>query len=123
VLDGYTYGFALTERALPFDDGTVAEVAQAMLAQFPVDRFPNLAAMAPVHVMQPGYDYVDEYGWGLDLVLDGLDRLRDGGPDGRVGPRNGPYRGPGRTTKGPDLAVQPLDIRSAHADQPKRPET
>lgn len=80
VLDGYVYGFVLTEKALPFDGDDVAEVAQAMLAQFPVDRFPNLAAMASEHVIQPGYDYGDEFGWGLDLILDGLERAsRDAG--------------------------------------------
>ena len=27
--------------------------------------------------MQPGYDYADEFAFGLDLILDGLERLRD----------------------------------------------
>jgi hypothetical protein len=26
--------------------------------------------------MQPGYDYAEEFEFGLDLILDGLDRLR-----------------------------------------------
>jgi hypothetical protein len=26
------------------------------------------------HVMQPGYDYADEFELGLDLILDGLER-------------------------------------------------
>jgi hypothetical protein len=28
--------------------------------------------------MQPGYDYADEFEFGLDLVLDGLDRALRG---------------------------------------------
>jgi hypothetical protein len=28
--------------------------------------------------MQPGYDYGDEFEYGLDLVLDGLERMRQG---------------------------------------------
>ncbi|MCA1674255.1 MAG: hypothetical protein LC799_19385 [Actinobacteria bacterium] len=29
------------------------------------------------HVLRPGYDYGDEYEFGLDLILDGLERSRD----------------------------------------------
>ena len=44
VLDSYVYGFALQERGLPFDTPEeTAELAQVMLAQFPVDQFPHLA--------------------------------------------------------------------------------
>jgi hypothetical protein len=28
------------------------------------------------HVLQPGYDWGDEYGYGLDLILDGLEKAR-----------------------------------------------
>ena len=28
------------------------------------------------HAMKPGYDYADEFEFGLDLILDGLERLR-----------------------------------------------
>ncbi len=79
VLDGYLYGFALTEKALPFEnDEQIAELATAMLAPFPIDEFPHLAEIATQHVMQPGYDYGDEFERGLDLILDALDRLREG---------------------------------------------
>jgi AcrR family transcriptional regulator len=77
VLDSYVYGFALTETALPFEDeGEIAEMADAMLARFPADEFPHLAEFTAQHVMQPGYDYGDEFERGLDLILDALDRLR-----------------------------------------------
>jgi hypothetical protein len=29
------------------------------------------------HVAKSGYDYATEFVFGLDLILDGLDRLRD----------------------------------------------
>jgi AcrR family transcriptional regulator len=77
LLDSYIYGFAMTHMALPFDTGTpgeVAEVAEAMLRAFPVNEFPNLAAFISDHAMQPGYDYGDEFEYGLDLILDGLER-------------------------------------------------
>jgi AcrR family transcriptional regulator len=75
VLDSYIYGFALQEASLPFDTGEeTAELAQAMLAQFPAEDYPHLAEFTFEHVLQPGYDYGREYEYGLDLILDGLDR-------------------------------------------------
>jgi AcrR family transcriptional regulator len=75
VLDGYIYGFALQEASLPFDTGEESsELAEALLAQFPADEYPHLAEFTFQHVLQPGYDYGSEYEFGLDLILDGLDR-------------------------------------------------
>ncbi|WP_222194443.1 TetR/AcrR family transcriptional regulator [Modestobacter italicus] len=75
LMDSYVYGFVLQERALPFETAEqTTEVAQAMLAQFPAGAYPHLAELATAHVLQPGYDYGDEFEFGLDLVLDGLER-------------------------------------------------
>jgi hypothetical protein len=44
-------------------------------------EFPYLAEFTRVHVLQPGYDYVQEFEFGLDLLLDGLEKaLRDARP-------------------------------------------
>ena len=76
AVDSYVYGFALQEKGLPFDTPEqTAEMAQAMLAHFPVDEFPHLAAFTREHVMRPGYDFGAEFEFGLDLLLDGLERL------------------------------------------------
>jgi AcrR family transcriptional regulator len=75
LLDSYLYGFALEEAALPFDPNTVADVAEAFLAQFPAEAYPYLAELTAEHVLQPGYDYGNEFEFGLDLILDGLERL------------------------------------------------
>lgn len=78
VLDSYTYGFALQEVSLPFDtpEETV-ELAESILTQLPADEYPHLAEMTREHILRPGYDYAEEYGIGLDLILDGLERARD----------------------------------------------
>jgi AcrR family transcriptional regulator len=75
LLDSYVYGFALEEASLPFDtpEETV-EVAQEIMEAFPTDAYPYLAEFAVDHVLQPGYDYGDEFLYGLDLILDGLER-------------------------------------------------
>jgi AcrR family transcriptional regulator len=78
LLDSYIYGFALTKMNLPFETTEeVAEVAQTMLAPFQADAYPNLVAFITEHAMQPGYDYGDEFEYGLDLILDGLERVRN----------------------------------------------
>lgn len=80
VLDSYIYGFALTKLSLPFETSDdVAEVAQGMLEPFPVNEYPNLLEFITEHAMKPGYDYGDEFEYGLDLILDGLERVRGGG--------------------------------------------
>jgi AcrR family transcriptional regulator len=77
LLDSYIYGFALQQKNLPFDESNVAEMAQTMLQQFPADEYPHLAELTFKHVMKPGYDYGDEFEYGLDLIIDGLERVRD----------------------------------------------
>jgi len=76
LLDAYIYGFALQEAGLPFDSKTAPEVAEAILARFPTDEYPYLAELTTEHVLQPGYDYGNEFGFGLDLILDGLEMLQ-----------------------------------------------
>ena len=78
VLDGYIYGFALTKMNLPFDDtADIADMAESMLQPFPLHAYPNLADFITEHAMKPGYDYADEFEYGLDLILDGLERDRN----------------------------------------------
>jgi AcrR family transcriptional regulator len=74
VLDSYIYGFALQERSLPFPTPEeTAELAQDILAGIPADTYPHLAELTTQHVLRPGYDYGDEFEFGLDLILDGLE--------------------------------------------------
>jgi hypothetical protein len=78
LLDSYIYGFALTKMNLPFSSDNAGEVAEAMLQPFPANEYPNLVEFLSEHVMKPGYDYGDEFEYGLDLILDGL-QARAGG--------------------------------------------
>src|SRR4051812_40360922 len=75
ALDAYIYGFALQQRSLPFDTLEEAqEVGRQMFARMPPGAYPHLTELAVEHILQPGYDYGAEFEYGLDLVLDGLDR-------------------------------------------------
>jgi AcrR family transcriptional regulator len=78
ALDAYIYGFALTKMNLPFETTTdIAEMAETMLEPFPLGEYPNLADFITEHAMKPGYDFADEFEYGLDVILDGLDRAQN----------------------------------------------
>ena len=75
ALDSYIYGFAMQQRSLPFETGEeTAELAAAIMAQFPAGQYPHFVELTVEHVLQPGYDYGEEFEFGLDLILDGLER-------------------------------------------------
>jgi AcrR family transcriptional regulator len=75
LLDSYVYGFALQEAALPFSGAdTAAEVAEPMMQQFPADAYPHLVELTTEYILQPGYDFGDEFDFGLDVILDALTR-------------------------------------------------
>ena len=75
VLDSYVYGFALQQMTMPFDSPEdLTGVAQDILQQFPSDEFPYLAETLSEYVGKSGYDFANEFEFGLDLILDALDR-------------------------------------------------
>jgi AcrR family transcriptional regulator len=77
LVDSYTYGFALQEAGLPFDGPeTVSDVAEPIMERFATGDYPHLVDMATEYYIRPGYDFADEFDFGLDLLLDGLDRQR-----------------------------------------------
>ena len=78
LLDSYIYGFTLNELSLPFDTSEgAAEVAGNIFREFLQGEYPYLAEMATEHAMKPGYDYGDEFEFGLELILEGLKRVQD----------------------------------------------
>ncbi|TFC34269.1 TetR family transcriptional regulator [Cryobacterium sp. TMT2-14] len=78
AVDSYIYGFAMQEKSLPFTTPEeTAAMAAIMLAQLPTSEYPYLAELTADHVLKPGYSYGDEFLVGLDLMLDGLETMRD----------------------------------------------
>jgi AcrR family transcriptional regulator len=74
ALDSHTYGFTIQELALPFNRDTMPDVAAVFTENLPTE-FPNLMAMG--QLAASGRDAVPvEFEFGLDLILDGLERLR-----------------------------------------------
>ncbi len=73
VIDSYVYGFAQQQQNLTYatsEEATV--VAEDILRSLPAEEYPHLAEMIVEHALKPGYDYAEEFNFGLDLILDGL---------------------------------------------------
>jgi len=77
VQDAYIYGFALQETDLAFENpGSAGEAAQRRAATIgALDDYPYLVEIA-TKLPESGYANAVEFEWGLDLILDGLERLR-----------------------------------------------
>jgi AcrR family transcriptional regulator len=74
AMDSHIYGFTLQELNFPIAPEQVPEAAATYLPQLPPGQYPHLTEMA-VHVMEGNYDGVADFTFGLDLILDGLERI------------------------------------------------
>ncbi len=80
VQDAYIYGFALQEQDMtPESADDFAEEAQRQMQEYEavLHDYPHLVEVVGGYVAESGYDYATEFVFGLDLILDGLERLRD----------------------------------------------
>jgi AcrR family transcriptional regulator len=77
VMDAYIYGFALQERGLPFDaPEETAQVMQKQRENVPsMDDYPYLVQTA-IELEKVGFDYDVEFLFGLDLILDAIERFQ-----------------------------------------------
>jgi AcrR family transcriptional regulator len=77
VQDAYIYGFALQEKDLGFKTpDSAGKAAQRRAARIGgLDDYPYLAEIA-TKLPESGYNSADEFAWGLDLILDGLEQLQ-----------------------------------------------
>jgi AcrR family transcriptional regulator len=76
ILQSHVMGFTL--YALSFRSGAeeLKELAASFLRTFPADEYPDLAEHIKQH-MEPNDERQGAFEFGLDLVLNGLERLRD----------------------------------------------
>ena len=80
VQDAYIYGFALQEQDMsPESADDFAAEAQRQMHEYEavLAEYPHLVEVVGGHVAKAGYDYATEFLFGLDLILAGLDGLRD----------------------------------------------
>jgi AcrR family transcriptional regulator len=74
ALDSHTYGYTLQEDAWPFPAETAQERAAAFSETLPREEYPNMTALVD-HVVGLEAGPLVEFEFGLDLLLDGLERM------------------------------------------------
>jgi AcrR family transcriptional regulator len=78
ALDSHIIGFTLWQVSFPFDTREeLLDLAEDFLKQIPADEYPHVIEHAQEHLAEPDPDEPNEFEFGLDLILDGLERLRD----------------------------------------------
>jgi AcrR family transcriptional regulator len=81
VQDAYIYGFALqqTDMSSQTAEDFAAEAQRQMVAYADaLADYPHLVEVVGGYVAKAGYDYDREFLFGFEVILDGLERLRDG---------------------------------------------
>ena len=78
AVESYITGFTLWQLSMPFEtQEELADIAGSALRDIPVDRYPYVVEHARQHMAPSTGDGRSEFEFGLDLVLDGLQRLRE----------------------------------------------
>lgn len=76
VLQSHIVGYTLYVASFPFDMAELGELVARFLREFPADDYPDLAVHIRQH-MEPTDEQEGAFEFGLDLILGGLERLRD----------------------------------------------
>ncbi|MFT5390143.1 MAG: AcrR family transcriptional regulator [Gammaproteobacteria bacterium] len=76
AIDNHIYGFTLQALNFPFQPSEYGEVAEEFLPQIPEDQYPHINALSRL-VISGEHDGMQDFCFGLDLILDGLERLHE----------------------------------------------
>ncbi len=76
ALDSHIMGFTLWQVGISVGLARLGSVA-TFLQEFPVDEYPYLAEHIQQHLRERSPDDEGEFEFGLDLILDGLEKIRD----------------------------------------------
>ncbi|HET6351815.1 MAG TPA: TetR/AcrR family transcriptional regulator C-terminal domain-containing protein [Coriobacteriia bacterium] len=75
LLDSYVYGFGIQQFNLsPTGDVPQEQMAEAILEAIPAEEYPYLRRVA-THAMKVAYDAEADFAFGLEIILDGLERI------------------------------------------------
>ncbi len=78
AIDSHIYGFTLQELNFPFEETEYSEAATHFEPQLPADQYPYIHQLTHL-VMDGSYNGIHDFEFGLDLILNGLNRLRSDG--------------------------------------------
>ncbi len=78
ALDSHITGFTLWQVSFPFETAAeLVDVAETFRRELAAGEFPYLAEHVEQHLAAPSLDQPSEFEFGLDLILDGLEHMRD----------------------------------------------
>lgn len=77
AVENHIVGYTLQELSFAIDERDVAEAGAHFLERLPVDEYPDLAAHVTQHLQGAGHLDAGDFEFALDLILDGIERLRD----------------------------------------------
>lgn len=75
LVDSYVYGFCRQSSHVNNAKSGGTDAAETFLRVLPQEEYPNLAAMAAMQATGSGYDEESDFEFGLNLILDGLQRV------------------------------------------------
>jgi AcrR family transcriptional regulator len=76
VLDAHIFGFSLWQANHSYNAGQVADLVAEFARMIPVDVYPYLHEHGQQHLTKGPLHDVSAFELGLDLILDGLEKLR-----------------------------------------------
>lgn len=82
VLDGHIFGFSLWLEAheLPDSVEDLPALAEEFMRRFPLDDYPDVLEHARMHLAEGPHQDYSAFELGLDLILDGLRKMRASAP-------------------------------------------
>lgn len=75
TIDNYILGYALQQQNFPMSPEEYQSAAASYLPMIPVSAYPYMYELS-AKVAEGSYDGLPDFAFGLDVILDGLDRLR-----------------------------------------------
>jgi AcrR family transcriptional regulator len=75
AIDSYIYGYTLRQLNFPVEPDEYADAAAAYAPEISADAYPYMVGLS-AEVIARRHDGVQSLAFGLDLILDGLERLR-----------------------------------------------
>ncbi len=74
AIDSHIYGFTLQQLNFPFEAENYSEAAKIGLPLIPADQYPYMNKLTHA-VIEKRYSGIHDFEFGLELILDGLDRV------------------------------------------------
>lgn len=78
AVENHIVGYTLQKVSFPIETEEVAEAGASFLRALPADEYPDLAQHVMQHLEGPGHVDEGDFEFALDLILDGVERIKDG---------------------------------------------